>query len=78
MAPQLDQLQAIFPEWDDQDLVLALQDCKGNVEDTVLAISEGTSFSFMSSGCEQHLFALSTCSSRLLLTLVRFRFFCYP
>lgn len=42
-GPQLDQLQAIFPDWDQQDLVFALQDNKGNVEDTVLAISEGTS-----------------------------------
>jgi hypothetical protein len=42
-APQLSQLQAIFPDWDEQDLVFALQDSKGNVEDTVLAISEGAS-----------------------------------
>lgn len=42
-GPQLEQLQAIFPSWDEQDLVFALQDSKGNVEDTVLAISEGMS-----------------------------------
>lgn len=41
-APQLAQLSAIFPTWEESDLVFALQDSKGQVEDTVLAISEGT------------------------------------
>lgn len=42
-SSQLSQLQAIFPEWEEGDLVFALQDSKGNVEETVLAISEGKS-----------------------------------
>jgi len=42
-SAQLSQLQAIFPTWDEQDLVFALQDVKGNVEEAVLAISEGES-----------------------------------
>jgi hypothetical protein len=42
-STQLSQLQAIFPSWDEQDLVFALQDVKGNVEEAVLAISEGES-----------------------------------
>lgn len=42
-SSQLSQLQAIFPSWSDSDLVFALQDVKGNVEEAVLAISEGES-----------------------------------
>lgn len=38
---QLSQLSAIFPDWEKSDLVFALQDSKGDVESTVLAISEG-------------------------------------
>lgn len=40
-SSQLSQLQAIFPSWDEGDLAFTLQDTKGNVEDAVLAITEG-------------------------------------
>jgi hypothetical protein len=40
-SAQLSQLTAIFPSWDEQDLVFALQDVKGNVEEAVINISEG-------------------------------------
>lgn len=39
--PEVAQLQAIFPSWDEGDLVFALQDSRGNLEEAVLAISEG-------------------------------------
>lgn len=42
-SSQLSQVRAIFPEWEDQDLLFALSDAKGSLEDTVLAISEGQS-----------------------------------
>ena len=40
-SAQVSQLQAIFPEWDQGDLAFALQDVKGNLEEAVLAITEG-------------------------------------
>jgi hypothetical protein len=40
-SSQLSQLQAIFPSWDEGDLAFTLQDTKGNVEEAVLAITEG-------------------------------------
>lgn len=40
-SAQLSTLQAIFPTWDEGDLVFTLQDTKGNVEEAVLAITEG-------------------------------------
>lgn len=43
-SSQLSQLQAIFPSWDEGDLAFTLQDTKGNVEDAVLAITEGPSY----------------------------------
>lgn len=42
-SSQLSQLQAIFPTWDESDLAFTLQDSKGNVEEAVLAITEGAS-----------------------------------
>lgn len=41
-SSQLKQLQGIFPSWDEEDLLFTLQDSKGNIEEAVLAISEGT------------------------------------
>ncbi|ODN75168.1 hypothetical protein L202_06370 [Cryptococcus amylolentus CBS 6039] len=45
-AEQLQTLQAIFPDWDEQDLQFALSDAKNNVEDAVLMISEGRAQQF--------------------------------
>ncbi|WVR04267.1 hypothetical protein IAU60_001267 [Kwoniella sp. DSM 27419] len=47
-SSQLSQLQAIFPSWDQGDLIFTLQDTKGNVEEAVLMISEGRASQFTS------------------------------
>ena len=46
-SAQVSQLEAIFPEWDQGDLAFALQDVKGNLEEAVLAITEGMSIYFV-------------------------------
>lgn len=40
-ASQLQQLSAIFPDWDEQDLLFTLQDVKGNLEEAAVMITEG-------------------------------------
>jgi hypothetical protein len=40
-ASQLQQLQAIFPSWDQGDLAFTLQDAKGNVDEAAVMITEG-------------------------------------
>ena len=41
-SSQLSQLRAIFPSWDEGDLVFTLQDAKGNVEEAAMMITDGT------------------------------------
>ncbi|WWD21897.1 hypothetical protein CI109_106385 [Kwoniella shandongensis] len=45
-SSQLSQLQAIFPSWDEEDLVFTLQDVKGNVEEAAMMITEGRAAQF--------------------------------
>ncbi|KAK8846580.1 hypothetical protein IAR55_005666 [Kwoniella newhampshirensis] len=45
-SSQLSQLQAIFPTWDEEDLVYTLQDVKGNVEEAAVMITEGRAAQF--------------------------------
>lgn len=40
---QLTMLKELFPDWTDADLLLALDDCDGDLERTVEKISEGES-----------------------------------
>jgi hypothetical protein len=40
-SSQLSQLTAIFPSWDESDLLFTLQDVRGNVEEAALIITEG-------------------------------------
>lgn len=40
------QLQAIFPEWKEEDLISVLEEVKGDVELAVARISEGARISF--------------------------------
>ena len=40
-GPQLRQLKAIFPTWDEGDLAFTLQDVKGNVDEAAMMITEG-------------------------------------
>jgi hypothetical protein len=40
-GPQLRQLKAIFPSWDEGDLAFTLQDVKGNVDEAAMMITEG-------------------------------------
>ena len=42
-GPQLKQLKAIFPSWDQGDLAFTLQDAKGNVDEAAMMITEGGS-----------------------------------
>jgi hypothetical protein len=42
-GPQLRQLKAIFPSWDEGDLAFTLQDVKGNVDEAAMMITEGKS-----------------------------------
>lgn len=42
-GPQLRQLKAIFPTWDEGDLAFTLQDVKGNVDEAAMMITEGKS-----------------------------------
>lgn len=42
-GPQLRQLKAIFPSWDEGDLAFTLQDVKGNVDEAAMMITEGES-----------------------------------
>ncbi|ADV25808.1 Hypothetical protein CGB_N3110W [Cryptococcus gattii WM276] len=45
-ASQLQQLSAIFPDWDEQDLLFTLQDVKGNLEEAAVMITEGRAQQF--------------------------------
>ena len=38
---QLSTLKELFPDWSDADLVLAIEDCNGDLQATVERISEG-------------------------------------
>ena len=40
-APKLSTIKEMFPDWTDEDIVLALQETDGNLEGTIERISEG-------------------------------------
>lgn len=41
-AAKLSTMKEMFPDWTDEDLVFALQETGGNLEDTIERISDGT------------------------------------
>lgn len=41
-AVKLSTMKEMFPDWTDEDLVFALQETGGNLEDTIERISDGT------------------------------------
>jgi CUE domain len=45
------QLQAIFPDWKEEDLISVLEEVKGDVELAVARISEGAQISFFWMNC---------------------------
>ncbi|WWC67514.1 uncharacterized protein I206_101422 [Kwoniella pini CBS 10737] len=63
-SSQLSQLQAIFPSWDEGDLVFTLQDTKGNVEEAALSITEGRASQFTSATKKKPIKSKETFSSK--------------
>lgn len=43
-AAKLSTMKEMFPDWTDEDLVFALQETDGNLENTIERISEGVRF----------------------------------